>query len=78
MLQSNVIKYEEERVCRENYQKLMNEENPGEGRNEQQAEVEDDITEITSAELQKALRKTNNWKEATGSENVPLEVWKIL
>ena len=74
MLQSNVIKYEDERVlvekCRENYQKLMNEENPIEGRNEQQAEVEDDITEITSAELEKALRTTNNWKEATGSENV--------
>ena len=45
--QSNVIKYEEERVLLENlmtserwreyYQKLMNEENPRKGRNEQQA-----------------------------------------
>ena len=34
---------------REYYQKLMNEHNPREGRNEQQAEVEGDITEITSA-----------------------------
>ena len=50
MLQSDVIKDEEERVlvedlkilekCRENYQKLMNEDNTIEGRNEQQAEVE--------------------------------------
>ena len=31
-------------ILREYYQKLMNEENPIEGRNEQQAEVEDDIT----------------------------------
>ena len=41
-------------------QKLMNEENPREGRNEQQAEVEDDITEITSAEIERALRNMKN------------------
>ena len=57
--QSKVIKDEEDRVLvddleilerwMEYYQKLMNEENPRKGRNEQQAEVEVDITEITSA-----------------------------
>ena len=34
---------------REYDQKLMNGDNPREGRNEQQADVEDDISEITSA-----------------------------
>ena len=57
--QSKLVKHEDERVLvddlkilerwREYYQKLMNEENPRGGKNEQQAEVEDDITEITSA-----------------------------
>ena len=64
--QPKVIKYEEERVLvddlkilktwREYYQKLTNEENPREGRKEQQSEVEGDIIEITSAELEMALR----------------------
>ena len=59
--QAKVIKDEEERVLvedlkildrwREYYQKLMNEHNPREGRNEQQAEVEGDITEITSGDI---------------------------
>ena len=44
----------------------MNEENPAEGRNEQQAEVEDDITEITSAEIEMALRNMKSGK-ATGT-----------
>ena len=58
--QSNVIKDEEQRVLaedlkilerwREYYQKLTNEDNPRGGRNEQQAVVEDTITEINSAE----------------------------
>ena len=33
----------------------MNEENPREGSNEQQAEVEGDITEITNADIEMAL-----------------------
>ena len=41
---------------REYYQKLMNENNPREGKNEQQAEVEGDITEMTSAEIEMALK----------------------
>ena len=47
---------------REYYQKLMNDENPREGRNEQQAVVGDDITEITSAEIEMALRNMKNGK----------------
>ena len=62
---------------REYYQKLMNEENPRQGRNEQQAEVEDDITEITTAEIEMALRNMKHWK-ATGLDNLPVEVWKSL
>ena len=68
--QSKVINDEEDRVLvddikilerlREYYQKLMNEEKPSEGRNEQQAEVEGDITEITSAYIEMALRNMNN------------------
>ena len=55
--QSKVIKYEEERVLvedlkilerwREYYQKLMNEQNPIEGRNEQQAEASSTIKETS-------------------------------
>ena len=55
----------------------MNEENPGEGRSEQQAEVEDDITEITSAYIEMALRNMKNVK-ATGPDNLPVELWKSL
>ena len=44
------------------HHKPMNEENPREGRNEQQAEVEDDITESTSADTEMALRNMNNGK----------------
>ena len=40
---------------REYYQKLMNEENPREESNEQQAEVEGDITVITNADIEMAL-----------------------
>ena len=85
--QSKVIKDEEERVLVEDlkilkrlleyYQKLMNEHNPREGRNEQQSEVEDDITEITSADIEMALRNKKNGK-ATGPDNLPVEVWKNL
>ena len=85
--QSKVIKDEEERVLvddlnilerrREYYRKLMNEENPIEGRHEQQAELEDDITEITSAQLEMALRNMKNGK-ATGPDNLPVEMWKSL
>ena len=60
---------------REYYQKLMNEDNPREGRNEQQAEVEDDVTEINSAEIEMALRNVKNEK-ATGPDNLPVKVWK--
>ena len=46
----------------EYYQKLMNDENPRKGGKEQQAVVEDDITEITSAEIEMALRNMKNGK----------------
>ena len=82
-----MIKHEEERVLvedlkilerwREYYHKLMTEENPREGRNGQQAEVEDDITEITSADIEMALRNTKNGN-ATGPDNLTVEVWKNL
>ena len=62
---------------REYHQKLMNEENPREGRNEQQAEVEDDITEITSAEIEMFLRNMKNGKD-TGPDNLHVDVWKSL
>ena len=85
--QSKVIKDEEERVLvddlkilerwMEYYQKLMNEENPREGRNEQQAEVEGDVTEITSAEIEMALRNMKNGK-ATGPDNLLVKMWKSL
>ena len=85
--QSKVIKDEEERVLVGNlkslerwweyYQKLMNEENPREGRDEQQAEVEDGITEITSADIEMAIRNMKNGK-ATGPDNLPVEVWESL
>ena len=55
----------------------MNEENPREGRNEQQAVVEGAITEITSAEIEMALRNMKNGK-VTGPDNLPVEVWKSL
>ena len=58
---------------REYYQKLLNEEHPTEGRNEQQAEVEDDIREITSADIEMGLRNTKNGK-AAGPDNLPVEV----
>ena len=81
--QSKVIKYEEERVLvdglkilersKEHYQKLMNEENPREGRNEKQTEVEDAITETTRAEIEKVIRNMKNGK-ARGPDNLPVEV----
>ena len=49
----------------------MNKENLREGRNEQHAEVGDDITEITSADIEMALRNMKNGK-ATGPDNVPV------
>ena len=48
--------------------------------NEQQIEVEDDITEFTSAYIEMALKNVTNGK-ATGTDNVPvipIEVWKSL
>ena len=62
-------------VC---YQKLvLFEGNPNEGRNEQQSELEDAITEITGAEMEMALRNSKNGK-ATGLDNLSVEVWKSL
>ena len=55
----------------------MNGHNPREGRNEQQAEGEGDITEITSVDIEMALRNMKNGK-AIGPDNLPLEVWKSL
>ena len=51
--------------------------NPREGRNEQQAEMDDDFTEITSAYIEMALRNMKNGK-AFGPDNLPVEVWKSL
>ena len=62
---------------REYYQKLMNDENPREGRDEQQAEGEDGIREISSADIEMVLRNMKNGK-ATGPDNLPVEVWKCL
>ena len=62
---------------REYNQKLMNEENQIDRRNEQQVEVEGDIREITSADIEMALRNMNNGK-ASGLDNLPAEVWKSL
>ena len=39
--------------------------------------MEDDIKEITSAEIEMALRNTKNGK-AAGPDNLPVEVWKSL
>ena len=61
----------------EYYQKLRNEDNPREGRNEQPAEVEDDSTQITSADIEMALRNMKKGK-ATGPDNLPVEVWKSM
>ena len=49
----------------------MNEDNPREERNEQQSEVEDVITEITSADIEMALRNMKNGKD-TGPDNLPV------
>ena len=54
-------------------QKLTNEDNPREVMNEEQAEVEDAITEITRADIEMALRNMKNGK-ATGPDNLPVEV----
>ena len=62
---------------REYYQKLMNEENPRRGRNEQQAEVDNGITGITSADIEMAPRNTKNGK-SIGLDNLAVEVWKSL
>ena len=40
----------------------MNEENQREGRNEQQAEVDNGITDINSEQIDMVLRNINNWK----------------
>ena len=55
----------------------MNEHNPREGSNEQQAGVEGDITEITSAEIEMALRNMETGN-ATGPDNLTVDVWKSL
>ena len=39
--------------------------------------MEDDITEITSAEIEMTLRNMKNGK-ATGPDNLPVKVWKSL
>ena len=39
--------------------------------------MEDDITEITTAEIETALRNQKNGN-ATGPDNLPVEVWKSL
>ena len=55
----------------------MNKENPRKERNEQQAVVEDAIREITSTEIELALRNLKNGK-AIGPDNLPIEVLKSL
>ena len=39
--------------------------------------MEDDITEITSADIEMTLRNLKNGKP-TGSDNLPVEGWKSL
>ena len=39
--------------------------------------MEGDITEITSADIEMALRNMNN-RKATGYDNLPEEMWKSL
>ena len=39
--------------------------------------MEDNITEITSADIEMALRIMKNGK-ATGPDNLPVEAWKSL
>ena len=53
--------------------KLMDENNQAEIRKEQQVEVDDDFTEITSTRVEKARREMKNGK-ATGPHNQPVEV----
>ena len=48
-----------------------------EGTNSKQKWRPDDIGEITSAEIEMALRNMKNWK-ATGRDNLPVDVWKSL
>jgi len=55
----------------------MNEENPRESRQETQRVVEKRTSEITSEEVEKAMKKMKNGK-AVGPDNLPVEVWKSL
>ena len=48
------------------------------GRNGQQAEVEDDITEITSTETEKVIRKMKIGKATVDLTNYKYEVWTRL
>ena len=59
------------------FQKLMNEENPRERRQEQQETVNTEVAEITPEEVESALGKMKNGK-AVGPDNIPAEVWKYL
>ena len=60
---------------REYYQKFTNEANPGDGRNEQQSQV-DDIAEIIGAVIKKTLRNLKNWK-TIGPDNWPEECGRV-
>ncbi|XP_069994145.1 uncharacterized protein [Penaeus vannamei] len=57
--------------------KLMNEENPRKSRKETQRVVEKRPSEITSEEVENAMKMMKNGK-AVGPDNLPVEVWKSL
>ncbi|XP_069970999.1 uncharacterized protein PF3D7_1120000-like [Penaeus vannamei] len=61
----------------EYFSKLMNEENPRKSRKETQRVVEKRPSEITSEEVENAMKMMKNGK-AVGPDNLPVEVWKSL
>ena len=50
----------------------MDEDNPREGRNGQQAEVEDHITEITSTDT--CYQKDDEWESYSGPDKLQVDV----
>ena len=56
---------------------LMNEENPGVSRQMIQRVENEETCEITSMEVEQALKKIKNGK-VVGPDNLPIEVWKCL
>ena len=59
------------------FQKLMNEENPRERRDQHQEQDNVNFEPITRTEVEKALGKMKNGK-AAGPDSLPVEIWKCL